>query len=146
MRLSFRAPRAEEERGGRERLRSGPGGCMDSSAGGTDANRRCPRLAADWEEHASALSPAEGFLLSRMDGHTPWAVLREIGGLTPGDADAALAAWVEAGLVLLDPEEPAPEPAAAAGAVDPALDLEVELQREILAFEARLGGAPQHQL
>src|SRR3989442_10733407 len=108
MRLSFRAPRAEEERGGRERLRSGPGGGMDSSAGGTDADRRCPRLAPDWEDHASALSPAEGFLLSRIDGHTPWAVLREIGGLPPSAADAALAGWVEIGLVRLDPEKPAP--------------------------------------
>jgi tetratricopeptide (TPR) repeat protein len=92
-------------------------------------------------------------LLSRIDGHTPWAVLREIGGLSPADADAALAGWIAAGLVLVDPEKPAPPPAwgAAAAApdlraVDPSLDLPVELQREILAFEARLAGATHHEV
>jgi curved DNA-binding protein CbpA len=129
---------------------------MGSSVGGTDADRRCPRLAPDWEEHASALSPAEGFLLSRIDGHTPWAVLREIGGLSPADADAALAGWVAAGLVQVDPEKPALIPARGGAApdaaapdlraVDPSLDLPVELQREILAFDARLAGATHHEI
>ena len=50
-------------------------------------------------------------MLSRIDGHTPWAVLREIGGLSPAEADAALARWVAAGLVLVDAEKPAPPPA-----------------------------------
>src|SRR6202008_4494337 len=95
---------------GRE-TRSGPGGCMRSSVGGPDADRRCPRLAPDWEEQASALSPAQGVLLSRIDGHTPWAVLREIGGLPPAEADAALAGWVAIGLVELDEDKPDPEPA-----------------------------------
>jgi hypothetical protein len=89
-------------------------------------------------------------LLSRIDGHTPWSVLRQIGGLAPGEADAALAYWVETGLVELDPEKPAPEPAATAGApaggVDPALDLPEDFQREILAFEARLAGATHHEI
>jgi len=81
-----------------------------------------------------------------MDGHTPWAVLRELGGLSPAEADCALAAWVETGLVLLDPEK-SDEPAVAAdAAVDSSLDLEVELQREILAFEARLPGASHHEI
>lgn len=129
---------------------------MSSSVGGTDTDRRCPRLAPDWEEHASALSPVEGFLLSRIDGHTPWAVLREIGGLSPADADAVLAGWVAAGLVRLDPEKPAPPPARDAAApapnapdplaVDASLDLPVELQREILAFEVRLAGATHHEI
>jgi len=126
---------------------------MDSSVGGTGADRRCPRLAADWEEHASSLSPAEGFLLSRIDGHTPWAVLREIGGLAPAEADAALAGWVAAGLVELDAEKPDPGPARGAvvapdlrAEIDPSLDLEVDFQREILAFEARLTEASHHEI
>ncbi len=122
---------------------------MHSSAGGTDAVRRCPRLAPDWEEQASALSPAEGFLLSRIDGHTPWAVLREIGGLPPAQVDAALARWVESGLVLFEPEKPAPAPAldaTEADAIDPSLEIEVALQREILAFEARLAHATHHEI
>ena len=117
---------------------------MSSSAGGTDADRRCPRLAPDWEEHVSQLSPAEGFLLSRIDGHTPWAVLREIGGIAPGEADAVLAGWVAAGLVELDLAKPEPARGMEAGAapdpLDPSLDLAVDLQREILAFEERLSG------
>jgi len=126
---------------------------MDSSVGGTGADRRCPRLAADWEERASSLSPAEGFLLSRIDGHTPWTVLREIGGLAPTDADAVLARWIATGLVEVDAEKPEPGPARGSdpapdlrGAVDPSLDLDVELQREILVFEARLIEATHHEI
>ncbi len=152
MRLSFRPLRAEEDPGVGEG--PGPGGCMGSSVGGTDADRRCPRLAPDWEEQVSALSPAEGFLLSRIDGHTPWAVLREIGGLAPAEADAALASWVELGLVQLDPEKPDPGFARGAAAaapvpqdpIDPTLELDVALQREILAFEERLPQATHHEI
>jgi curved DNA-binding protein CbpA len=148
MHLSFRRVCAEEQRGGEARPRAG--GVMPSSVGGTDGDRRCPRLAPDWEEHASSLTPAEGFLLSRIDGHTPWAVLREIGGLSPGSADAALASWVHAGLVLLDSDKPDAPPAReaeiCAAALDASLDLPVELQREILAFEARLAGATHHEI
>jgi len=93
-------------------------------------------------------------LLSRIDGHTPWSVLRQIGGLAPAEADAVLAGWVESGLVQLDPEKPAPpaarpEPAAPAPdlrAVDASLDLAIELQREILAFEARLPALSHHEI
>src|SRR5262245_21646572 len=131
MRLSFRLRDAEEQRGG-EACRLG--GCMGSSVGGTDADQRCPRLAPDWEEHASALTPVEGFLVARIAGHTPWAVLRDIGGLAPAEADAVLAGWVESGLIQIDPEKPAspgareqhaatePDPRA----VDASLDLAVE--------------------
>jgi tetratricopeptide (TPR) repeat protein len=72
-------------------------------------------------------------------------------GLAPEEADAALAYWVETGLVQLDSEKP--EPAAArpapppgAGAVDAALELPVEFQREVLAFEERLAGATHHEI
>jgi tetratricopeptide (TPR) repeat protein len=117
-------------------------------------DRRCPRLAPDWEEHASALTPAEGFLLSRIDGHTPWAVLREIGGLAPDRADAVLEGWVDAGLVLLEPEKADTELDAAlaraieidASALDASLDLPIDLQREILVFDARLAGATHHEI
>jgi curved DNA-binding protein CbpA len=129
---------------------------MDSSGCGTGADRRCPRLAPDWEEQAGSLSPAEGFLLSRIDGHTPWAVLREIGGFAPADADRALASWIAAGLVQVEGEKPGPPPVEEAAApapaapdlsaVDASLELPVELQREILTFEARLVGATHHEI
>jgi len=92
-------------------------------------------------------------LLSRIDGHTPWTVLREIGGLAPTDADAVLARWIATGLVEVDAEKPEPGPARGSdpapdlrGAVDPSLDLDVELQREILVFEARLIEATHHEI
>ncbi|HVQ25896.1 MAG TPA: hypothetical protein VMV01_11995, partial [Planctomycetota bacterium] len=52
-------------------------------------------------------------MLSRIDGHTPWAVLRQIGGLLPEEADLALESWLQTGLVLLDAASPT-VPAAAA--------------------------------
>jgi curved DNA-binding protein CbpA len=92
-------------------------------------------------------------LLSRIDGHTPWAVLREIGGLAPDEADALLAGWIATGLVELDGDKPDLGPARGAnplpelrGAVDSKLDLDVELQREILRFEARLPEASHHEI
>jgi hypothetical protein len=138
---------------------------MHSSGSGTDTDRRCPRLAPGWEERAVALNPAEGFLLSRIDGHTPWAVLREIGGLMPEEADLAIESWLGTGLVVLDDacaeSRPAPEvhepdpPKAKAAAkragpdlscIDAALDLDVDLQRRILEFEAKLDEASYHEI
>ena len=97
-------------------------------------------------------------MLSRIDGHTPWAVLRQIGGLLPEEADLALESWLQTGLVLLDAASPtvpaaaapprakaapaAPEPAT----VDPALELDVAFQREIIAFEARLAQSTYHEI
>lgn len=131
---------------------------MRSSADGSDADRRRPRLAPGWERVATALNPAEGFLLSRIDGHTPWAVLREIGGLLPEEADLVLESWVQTGLVLIEEGQPrangaatnapTPEamPSAGEDAIDPSLDLDVEIQRSALAFEARLAHASYHEL
>jgi curved DNA-binding protein CbpA len=132
---------------------------MHSSAGGIDADRRCPRLAPGWVERATALSPTEGFLLSRIDGHTPWAVLRQIGGLLPEEADLVLEGWLQTGLVLLDdasPTVPAAQPPRAAAAaqapasgpaaIDPSLQIDVALQRVIVAFEARLSQCTYHEI
>ena len=129
---------------------------MGSSAGGTDADRRCPRLAPDWEERASALSPAEGFLLSRIDGHTPWAVLRQIGGLSPAEADRRARGLgrgrARAGRRRRSPPAPAaPLPRAAPRAGPAARSIPRSTSRssssgEILAFEARLAGATHHEI
>ncbi len=45
------------------------------------------------------LSAAEGYLLSRIDGTTPWRLLREIGGIPSDEVDACLTRWLEAGLL-----------------------------------------------
>jgi curved DNA-binding protein CbpA len=124
------------------------------------------RIAAGCEPSKLSLSPAEGFLLSRIDGHTPRGVLREIGALAPGEIDRCLERWLKEGVLeLVRPGRaeaarpappkppaapvlaPAPAPPAANGlpAVDPALELAVETQQELLAFAARLGG-PYHEI
>lgn len=133
---------------------------MHSSGGGTGKDQRIPRLAPGWEVRGKALSPAEGFLLSRIDGHTPWALLRHIGGLPPEEVDRTLEAWLESGLVVVeasaeiasdsdaasaaDRDEAPAEPDASA--VDPSLDLAPELQREILVFEQRLDEVGYHEI
>ena len=120
-----------------------------------------PRLADGWDPSGCQLSPGEGFLLSRIDGCTPWSVLREIGGIPADDVDRCLERWVSEGIVVVEgkadlpPGDPAHEaaetaaasvaPEIAADAIDPALDLPVEFQRRVLAFEAGLD-RPYHQL
>jgi tetratricopeptide (TPR) repeat protein len=120
--------------------------------------RQVPQLASGWETRALSLSPAEGFLLSRIDGRTPWTLLREIGGIAPGEADRCLERWLAMGLVVLGDAAGASRPPAAdiaaepspAGTelesqVDPTLQIPVEAQRRILAFEAGLE-RPYHQI
>jgi curved DNA-binding protein CbpA len=137
-----------------------------------------PALAPGLDPARLPLSPAEGFLLSRIDGRTPWKLLREIGGLAPSEVDRCLERWLEEGVVVVasaksaksaaagsppaGPSKPAspaapskaapaaapPRPAAVAideSLLDRSLDLTVEAQRRILAFEQRLA-EPYHQL
>ncbi len=126
-----------------------------------------PRLAPDWQDKGGSLSPAQGFLLSRIDGSTPWSTLRQMGGVPPEEVDAWLERWLVAGLVLVeesgsaapgqqakgaaDPELPREEPPEEPDEkqvdqqIDPNLDIPEELQRRILVFEAALD-QPYHQL
>jgi curved DNA-binding protein CbpA len=106
-----------------------------------------PRLAPGCDPTTLALDPAEGFLLSRIDGHTPWALLREIGGLPPEQVDRCVERWLEAGILVLRSGAPAPrpEPEGADARLDPALDLPLETQQRILEFEGRLA-LPYHEL
>ena len=101
---------------------------------------RVPRLAPGWESKGAPLSPAEGFLLSRIDGSTSWHVLRQIAGVDPEEVDRCLERWVDQGLVLIESgcaPTRAPLGAEAAG-IDPSLALPVEVQEKIQAFEPRL--------
>ncbi|MDH3519970.1 MAG: DnaJ domain-containing protein [Myxococcales bacterium] len=96
-----------------------------------------------------ALTPVEGFLLSRMDGRTSWLALRQIGGVSPEQVDQFLERWVEAGaieFVLKQAASPGGKaPAAPPPAIDPSLELPEELQQRILDYEARLDGS-YHEL
>jgi curved DNA-binding protein CbpA len=121
------------------------------------------RIAAGCDPSSLTLSPAEGFLLSRIDGRTPRGVLRQIGALAPGEIDRCLERWLKAGVLELvrpvcaeaaraaaKPPPPAPAaapPPAVAGlpAVDPSLEIETETQQELLAFAARLS-RPYHEI
>jgi curved DNA-binding protein CbpA len=138
---------------------------MDGVREDGDDGRKILGLAPDCDPAALHLSPAEGFLLSRIDGRTPWRLLREIGGLTPEEVDLCLEGWlargvaVVAGVETAKPKPPparpdrrasaraaataAPSPAAAAdeAALDPDLDIGIDVQRRILEFEARLQGS-----
>ena len=130
---------------------------MHSSGDGIEAQERIPQLTTGWEERGDALSPAEGFLLSRIDGRTPWSMLRQIGGLAPEEVDTTLERWVKEGLILLGQDGSAAtlsvsatgsarvstdahsdEPKTAKQGIDANLELETELQERILDFEARI--------
>lgn len=120
---------------------------MHSSPGGSGEEERIPRLAPGWDPNSCSLTPAEGFLLSRIDGHTPWNALRQIGGIAPDEVDRYLERWVKDGIVLLGGRElargepvadEAPAAAVDSSEIDAALDLSVELQERILAFEGSL--------
>lgn len=102
-----------------------------------------PHLVDGWESQGLRLTPSEGFLLSRIDGATPWTSLRQIAGMPPPQVDACLERWISQGIVAV-----APAPSACADErpeLDPTLDLPLELQRRILDFERALD-RPYHAL
>ncbi|MEB2346723.1 MAG: DnaJ domain-containing protein [Deltaproteobacteria bacterium] len=123
------------------------------------ADERVPRLGPGVDPTSLPLTPAEGYLLSRVDGRTPWRVLREIGGLSPVEVDRCLERWLAEQVLVVEgaagrraartPPAPAartPEPPAAAGlAVDASLDLPAAVQERLLALAARLD-APYHEI
>ncbi len=128
---------------------------MHSSEGGIVEEGRIPRIAPDWDPSSSSLTPAEGFLLARIDGQTTWAALRQIGGIAPDEVDSYLERWAKDGWIQLEaaPSAQAESDTAPASAqtdsstapasslsdeIDGALDLSVELQQRILDFDASL--------
>ncbi len=137
-------------------------------------------LVANSDATQLSLTAAEGYLLSRIDGTTPWRLLREMGGIPADEADSCLARWVEAGLldrvlgagsgpstdandakqtkdaedqakrlIALDAAEAPAEsfaiPAIDESLIDDRLDLDLDVQRRILEYEAGLD-QPYHLL
>ncbi|MBW2496823.1 MAG: DnaJ domain-containing protein [Deltaproteobacteria bacterium] len=132
-------------------------------------------LTPDRDATQLSLTTAEGYLLSRIDGATPWRLLREIGGIPTDEVDACLSRWLEEGVLQVvggpasstsdasaaDPPPRDQSDAASAvaepqaetaplleideSALDEALELEIEIQRRILEYEAGLG-RPYHEL
>ncbi len=136
---------------------------MNASDEARAGMRRILCLSPDCDPTTLALSAEEGFLLSRIDGHTPWKLLREIGCIEPDEADLCMEGWIASGYVKvagMAPEETARsrpqravrKPVAAGtpgqideGLIDASLDLDVEVQKRILEFESNLG-QPYHAL
>jgi tetratricopeptide (TPR) repeat protein len=121
----------------------------------SETEQGVPRLASGGDPSELQLSPEEGFLLSRIDGHTSWTLLRQIGGLAPEDVDRCIQRWLSEGVVEIDEKQTdrgevaasADEAKPDAGPVDYASDLRIdssldispELQAQILEFEDSLG-------
>jgi curved DNA-binding protein CbpA len=132
----------------------------DGAAGRKE--ERVPCLAPDCDPTGLALSPEEGFLLSRIDGHTPQALLSQLAGLPAEQVEGCLKRWVREGVVTYSvsgppaneprngaatppPTTEKPAQATEAPSLDPDLDISPEQQKEILAFEARLD-RPYHEI
>lgn len=115
---------------------------MQALASPMEKDRQKPRVSPDWDPTGARLTPTEGFLLSRIDGETPWEQLRLIGGLPPTEVDRCLSRWLSEGIVVVGGHD-APENA------DPGLESGTDLsdaeQRRILDFEAALD-RPYHQV
>ncbi len=107
-------------------------------------------------------SAAEGYLFSRIDGATPWRLLREIGGISPVEVDSTLQRWLDVGSLEVvggksdarattaAPVPPVdvaevPPPGIDESALDEDLEIDLDVQRRILEYEASLG-RPYHEL
>jgi tetratricopeptide (TPR) repeat protein len=121
---------------------------VHSNHGGDIEPERIPRIAPGWDPQGISLSPAEGFLLSRIDGATSWRALREIGGVSPGDVDRALERWAKEGVILVEvacATAPGADAGSADDRLDASLDLPLDFQARVLEFEAGLE-RPYHEL
>jgi curved DNA-binding protein CbpA len=124
---------------------------MGAEPGTGEADTRVPRVAADWDPSRVSLTAAEGYLLSRIDGQTPWRTLLHLGGLPAEEVDRCLQRWVDQGLLTVtgSAAEPGAEGEPTADEVDAAhddlidesLDLSPKQQERILEFERGLDGS-----
>ena len=127
------------------------------------ANDRILRIGPGIDPARLSLTPAEGFLLSRIDGATTWGAIRSFCGLPAGDVDRCIERWVAEGVVILvsgrdgkqppkveKPKAPVapPKPSAKAidrSEIDASLEIPVEVQERILEFELVLDH-PYHEI
>ncbi len=127
---------------------------MSANGGARGGEDRIPRLTPGCDPTQLSLSPAEGYLLSRIDGVTSCETLRQIAGMPAAQVNRCIDDWVKQGVVRFDDDPP---PLAIYGAAngddagsselepDPSLDLPVERQRQILEFATGLD-RPYHEI
>jgi curved DNA-binding protein CbpA len=108
-----------------------------------------PQLSSGWDPSSFRLTPAEGFLLSRIDGQTPVEQLRLIGGIPPEEVDRCLERWISDGIVTFEASgspggagaanlEPSGTPRDGSEGFESGTDLSRDEQQRILEFEASL--------
>ena len=138
---------------------------MSRDAGSAKWGRRMLRVVSEAKASSLRLTAEEGFLLSRLDGHTPWRLARDIAGMAPEEADLCVEGWLATGLLeLAGYASPAADASAQNSAwprgpvdsnpvprsvdeslIDSNLELSPQVQRRILEFECRLR-LPPHEL
>jgi curved DNA-binding protein CbpA len=113
-----------------------------------EGDDRVPRLTPGCDPSALELNKMEGYLLSRIDGHTSCSQLRQLGGVPPHEVERCLEGWLKKGLIEFEPGG-APSSDGAPGEaglqIDPGLDLSVELQHKVIAFASGLD-RPYHEI
>ncbi len=88
---------------------------MKTVSQGQDPMGQIYALAPECDATQLDLTAAEGYLLSRFDGATPWRVLREMAGIPADQADACLTRWIEQGLLKTSGQAANPQSATARG-------------------------------
>lgn len=90
---------------------------MTSTPGSIISPESVPRVVGGGTSAAKGLTPADWFVLSRVDGSTPVRVLRQLVGLSESEFGAAIRRLVDAGLLAVPglsaprPQQAAPKPA-----------------------------------
>lgn len=118
-----------------------------------EAEGQTLRLAHHCDPTRLALSPQEGFLLSRIDGVTSWKLVRDLSGLPSEFVDEHLAAWLESGVLEIVSQDKTlavrstvgERTAKRATAFDASIEISEAEQIRILMFEGNLD-KPYHEV
>lgn len=94
--------------------------------GSEQSYERVLRLAADCNPTSLHLSPTEGYLLSRIDGHTTWDDLRRMGALPADAVDACVTEWLKESIIEFGAEAATDEGTAASATEETAKEASSE--------------------
>ncbi|MEE3329055.1 MAG: J domain-containing protein [Myxococcota bacterium] len=128
---------------------------MHEQNGAGSLDRRVLRLNPGFDPASMRPSSVEFFLLSRIDGCTPWCVLREMGGMTAEESDLCLEGWLAAGHVQVSHIDGAGQKQAlplsadvdrAPLVIDSELDIDVAIQKRVIEMLLLLDESDQSLL